>query len=596
MRPGPLPLRLALALGLSLAGHLGAGALLAGFAMAPARDLEFVMPAEIELGGDEALALDLAPPEEPPAPEAPPAARPGPEPEPAAAEAPRVPLDLGPPDMGPPDMGPPDMGPLDLGPPELGVEDMASPDSGRLDLGPPDLGPNDLGPPDMGPSDLGATDGDVADQGADGGLEEDGVDGGTDGGADGGADSGAEERARGARRAIPPGAQLAMRLDLARLQASALSESVRELLAALPDWQALLEGSGIDPLTDLDRLLIATPSLRRSQMVLAGRHTHEEGPDYVREVVARFGAARDVPTPWERDAGVSLAPWPNPDRTPRVIALTGPRHFVISRRSDLPRILAIAQARAEARGDEGRETGEPSPDAGVSEVRGEGEEPPAAEAGALVDDLEGARGADALLAMGPREVFRIDAEGIANFIRGGQAAMAPASMRLAFRETAEGALRLVGSAVYPDADAAEAAVAFWAERRRALLTNGLARKVMGGTMSRAVRAIEIGPPRGRRVPLRLALTPQQARLVLSRVTRFAEGAAQSRRRPRVDGAASGASMAPEASRASVAPEASRASMAPESPPAGDAPARPSAPAPPEPAPSSPLVDPAAGAR
>ncbi|MBW2214640.1 MAG: hypothetical protein JRF48_09450 [Deltaproteobacteria bacterium] len=74
---------------------------------------------------------------------------------------------------------------------------------------------------------------------------------------------------------IPPGAQLALRVDMKRVRESALAPDVTSFLQGVPDWQLLLEGSGIDPVEDLDRLLVATPNLQRSKLVLAGRHRRE---------------------------------------------------------------------------------------------------------------------------------------------------------------------------------------------------------------------------------------------------------------------------------------------------------------------------------
>jgi hypothetical protein len=72
--------------------------------------------------------------------------------------------------------------------------------------------------------------------------------------------------------ALPPGAQIAVRVDMQRIRASPIAEDVRGLLAAIPDWKALLDGSGIDPVDDIDRLLLATPNLQRSRVVIAGRY------------------------------------------------------------------------------------------------------------------------------------------------------------------------------------------------------------------------------------------------------------------------------------------------------------------------------------
>ena len=61
-----------------------------------------------------------------------------------------------------------------------------------------------------------------------------------------------------------------------RVRESPLGPDVTSFLRGVPDWQLLLEGSGIDPVSDLDRLLVATPNLQRSKLVLAGQHPPSE--------------------------------------------------------------------------------------------------------------------------------------------------------------------------------------------------------------------------------------------------------------------------------------------------------------------------------
>lgn len=269
----------------------------------------------------------------------------------------------------------------------------------RPDAGPPDAGLPDAGPPDAGPL--------VAEGAGDG--EDD--------------------------TTLPAGAQIAIRIDMARVRESELSEDVKRLMAAIPDWQLLLEGSGIEPIDDLDRLLIASPNMQRSQMVLAGRHAHpDEGAQYIRDVVARFAEARGVEAAWEQQHGVPVAPWPNEDVTERVVAIVGPRHFVIARPRDLPTILAIAVAR-----EEGSD-----------------------------ESVEDASGADALLSMGEGEAFSIEVEGARNFAQGRSGNVPieriPERLRLGISEDATHVL-LKGRARYEDESSAEAALTYWAAQR-----------------------------------------------------------------------------------------------------------------------------------
>jgi hypothetical protein len=289
-------------------------------------------------------------------------------------------------------------------------------DAGVVDAG-PDAGP-DTGPPDAGPPDAGPEDAEV----------------------DAASDAGNADGDGGTSR-IPPGAQLAIRMDMELIRASRLAPQVRGLLEAIPDWRLILEGSGIEPTTDLDRLLIATPNLQRSRLVMAGRHSHpEEGRAFMDRTIEQMAATRGVQVRWRREEGVDVADWPNEDTTARVVAIVGPRHFTITRPEDLVRILGIAQVRAEREAEEESEGDEPTGPSG--------------------------EGADALLSMGEGEAFTLEAEGVQNFVRSARADVAhlPERIRVGLADNGQG-VSVRGVAHYPSEETAAAAAEFWAAER-----------------------------------------------------------------------------------------------------------------------------------
>ncbi len=88
---------------------------------------------------------------------------------------------------------------------------------------------------------------------------------------------------------LPAGSQVALRLDMDRIRSSELRVEVERLIEVIPDWDAVLGGSGIEPVRDLSRVLIATPDFQRSHLVVAGRLV-PDGP-VPREVAERMAAA-----------------------------------------------------------------------------------------------------------------------------------------------------------------------------------------------------------------------------------------------------------------------------------------------------------------
>ena len=313
------------------------------------------------------------------------------------------------------------------------------------------------------------------------------ADAGTDADADAGTDADADTEVvpvapstiSGPSR-IPPGAQLALRVDMKRVRESPLAPDVTSFLRGVPDWQLLLEGSGIDPVGDLDRLLVATPNLQRSKLVLAGRHRRE--PGFARKSVKRLAGSRGKGLRWQQRYGVATAPWYNRDRTPRTIALLSAHHFSITRRQDLERVLAMTKAR---------------------ELRDPNKE-----------GLVAARGPDALLSMGPDEAISLEVEGVHRFIIG-SIKHVPVRLRLAVRETGPDEATVSVLATYAsESDAIDASV-YW-KRVAQFYSQQLIMTLSG--FGKTLRRMELTPEEDR-IRLSFTLSADQIRFILS----YAEG-------------------------------------------------------------------------
>lgn len=291
---------------------------------------------------------------------------------------------------------------------------------------------------------------------------------------------------------IPPGAQLALRIDMERIRGSPLGPDVTSFLHGVPDWQLLLDGSGIDPVADLDRLLIATPNLERSKLVLAGRHHHDAS--FARRSVKRLAQSQGKGVRWDQRSGVPTAPWHNRDETRRMIALLGPRHFSITRRQDLVRVLAITKAR---------------------ELRD-----------AEMEGLVAARGPDALLSMGPDEAISLEVEGVHRFVLGSTRHI-PVRLRVAVRETGPDEATVTALATYASSEEAARAAQYW--RKVATFYSQQLFMTLAG-FGKTIRRMELSPSE-ERVEVSFKLSADQIRFLLS----YAEGRLQGgamRERPR----------------------------------------------------------------
>ncbi|MFT3921991.1 MAG: hypothetical protein QM778_05610 [Myxococcales bacterium] len=285
----------------------------------------------------------------------------------------------------------------------------------------------------------------------------------------------------GSETRIPAGAQIAVRVDMARIRKSPLADDVRQLLAAIPDWRALLDGSGIDPIEQLDRFMIATPNLQRSKIVVAGRY--EGGEQTVLDAVEKLAAAHGASPGWHAQLGVRVATWANLDETPRVIALVGPSHFTISREEDLARVLAFAATRAQTQQKKRRppEPAEPLPP----------------------------HPADALLSMEDSEGLSVEVEGAEQFVRRAAKGV-PSKLRLSAVELPGPRVELRGRLVFADPDKAAIGAAFWDNLRNVYSRNalvamlGLAEPLQQGTIRQE----------GAEVTLTVGLSLEQTRLIL----------------------------------------------------------------------------------
>ena len=288
------------------------------------------------------------------------------------------------------------------------------------------------------------------------------------------------------RGTLPPGAQLALRVDMEEVRAAPIRDEVTRLLDSVPDWQLVLEGSGIDPVQDLERILVASPNLRRSRVVIAGRHRRDES--WARSVTERLAAARGVDPEWRRLGPVEIARWANRDETVRVVALLGRRTFVICRERDLRSALVLARR----------------------------------------------NGGDGLLSIPEGALASFTVEGASRYASG---AGVPERLLSTVHSDENGSIRLTGVGFYDDADTATQALDAFGPLRDRASRHMLVRAV---GLSSAVQNLELRRD-GAQVQAETRLTLRQARLILGLLEgQFRDFSRTRRRTDQPNGAATNA--------------------------------------------------------
>jgi hypothetical protein len=278
----------------------------------------------------------------------------------------------------------------------------------------------------------------------------------------------------------PAGATIALNVDLDRVRKTALLLETQSLLDIIPEWQALLEGSGLSPIDDFQRVFVATPNLERSSLVVSARHNLPRAR--IDGAVSALAAQSGKPATFHQQEGYAVAPWRNAGPTERVITLTGPDQLTITRADDLQRVLGVARALSQLRAKQGFDQKE------LSEQGG-------------------------LLAMQPNEAVALWIEGVHKYVRG-DAIGVPRSLRLSIYHVDQFNTDLRIRGQYESQAAAAGALTAMDDLRKSLSDN--ARVVFLGLKSAMDSAVI--EQDGAALLLHVRLTLHQTRYLLRYVT------------------------------------------------------------------------------
>ncbi|HET9957675.1 MAG TPA: hypothetical protein VFQ61_24425 [Polyangiaceae bacterium] len=137
--------------------------------------------------------------------------------------------------------------------------------------------------------------------------------------------------AGGARKVADPNANVRVLVDTEKLRSHPMGPRIGALLSGIYQWRDFFGPSGINPVNDIDRILIAGPQLRRSDEVVAVLQ-HRVGQERIRAALDRL-VQRDASGAW-LDSKVPVAK-ARADRADRYFVLPNPRIVVVSPESTL---------------------------------------------------------------------------------------------------------------------------------------------------------------------------------------------------------------------------------------------------------------------
>ncbi len=233
----------------------------------------------------------------------------------------------------------------------------------------------------------------------------------------------------------PVGAIIGLHADLEQMRKSSMLLEMQAVLQLIPEWQKALHGSGLR-FSDLSRIFVATPNLKRSDLVVSARV--KGGRAVVQRAAQHLAEAQGKSAQLTQQGGLEVAPWYNHGPTQREVALVAPDQFVVARPRDVPRVLGVS--------------------AGLA--RRQAKQP----------EMEHAQGPAALLAMYQGEAAALSVEGVRKLVVG-DTSYVPLALRISLWHLDEFHVRLRAYGYYESGERAQTALARVDELRHALADN-----------------------------------------------------------------------------------------------------------------------------
>jgi hypothetical protein len=143
---------------------------------------------------------------------------------------------------------------------------------------------------------------------------------------------------------LPEAHRVLAKLDMARVRRSPVAADVESAIAGQAMWQELTAGSGIQPVQELDAMVIASEALYADRRVAVLRYVGTEA--MIRDHLLQMSIARSIPLTWSEAGGFAVSTLPVPLAIPHSVVLTAAHEIVICPTDDVARIAEVARNQA----------------------------------------------------------------------------------------------------------------------------------------------------------------------------------------------------------------------------------------------------------
>lgn len=167
------------------------------------------------------------------------------------------------------------------------------------------------------------------------------------------------------RSFLPDDVRFRVRVDVSRIRRSPIAPDLASALTSTASYQAWAGSSGLQPIRDMDAVLVGSGGAYSDRRTIVLRYVGDEAS--IRDRILRMAVDHGTAPAWREVDGFAVVDYPDPALpVVHTLVLTAPHELVLAPADELARVIEVAQDHAARR--RGDETIEPGLTFGPNEV------------------------------------------------------------------------------------------------------------------------------------------------------------------------------------------------------------------------------------